>query len=156
MNDFEHSLTVRAPGQDVFDFVADVRNMPRYLPTTQSAEPQGTDRVRMKGEVKGHAYDADGFLRPDRQNLRMEWGADEHHYCGWLQVEPQGDAAQVTVHLTFKDRPGQGGYAASDADIREGLIKSLESIRNLVEGRGGKVEPEAATAQTGYSTRRAA
>ena len=148
MNEFEHSLTVQASGEEVFDFVADVRNMPRYLPTTRSAEPQGRDRVRMQGEAKGHAYDADGYLRQDRQKLRLEWGADERHYSGWLQVKPQGDASQVTVHLTFREQPGKGGYTASDSDINEGLIKSLESIRNLVEGRGGKVEPAAATDQS--------
>lgn len=156
MKEFEHSLTVGAPAESVFDFVADVRNMPRYLPTTRGAQPQGEDRVQVQGEAKGHAYAADGYLRQDRQNLRLDWGADERHYSGWLRVEPQGDASQVTVHLTFQQLPGRGEYAASESDIHQGLVTALQSIRNLVEGRGGKVEPPAATDETDQPLRRAA
>jgi hypothetical protein len=56
----------------------------------------------------------------------------------------------VTVHLTFQPKPEQGERMDEqtgnrDKTISEGLIASLESIRNLVEGQGGKVEPAAAS-----------
>ena len=35
--------------------------------------------------------------------------------------------------------------APSDEQMNEGLLKGLQSIQNHVEGRGGKVEPSAAT-----------
>jgi hypothetical protein len=103
-----------------------------------------------RAKPKGHRYDADGYLRPNPEKLRLEWGADEGYYSGWLQVEGQNgnghDSAQVTVHLSFKEKPGQdSGHAPSDADIQEGMQKALQSIQNYVEGTGGKEEPAAAT-----------
>jgi ribosome-associated toxin RatA of RatAB toxin-antitoxin module len=38
---YEESLTIRAEARKVFDFVADVRNMPKYLPTAEDAQSQG-------------------------------------------------------------------------------------------------------------------
>ena len=150
MPEYEHSQTIQAAPQTIFDFVADVSNLPKYLPTTQSAQKQGEERVRVQGEAKGHRYDADGYLRPNAEKLRLEWGADEGYYSGWLQVEGRNgnghDSAQVTVHLSFKEKPGQdSGHVASDADIEEGMQKALESIQNHVTGTGGKEEPAAAT-----------
>jgi uncharacterized protein YndB with AHSA1/START domain len=145
--EFEERTIIRAAPDAVFDFVADVRNMPRYLPTTRYAEPQEGDRVRVQGEAAGHGYDADGFLRAHRQRRRLEWGSDEHNYSGHLDVRPHGDdASEVAVHLSFQSYP-QGAahqHGPSDADIREGLRRALRSIEHLVTGTGGKEESGAA------------
>ena len=145
--EYEESLTVRADARKVFDFVADVRNMPKYLPTTKDAQSQGEDRVRVQGEAQGHRYDSDGYLRRDEAANRLEWGADEGYYSGWLQIRPDGDASNVTVHISLRGRPpgADEGNAPDPAQVQEGLRKGLESIRNHVEGHGGKEEPSAAT-----------
>jgi uncharacterized membrane protein len=140
---FEQSMTIHAPPDSVFAFVSDVKNMPKYLPTMRRAEEQGDDRVRVQGEAEGHRYDADGFLRADAANRRMEWGADEHHYKGQLAVEPAGaDASQVTVRLMFKHytADGAGQHGPSSSDIEEGLRNALQSIENEITGTGGKKE----------------
>ena len=87
-----------------------VENLPKYLPTTHSAQPQQGDRVRVQGEAQGHEYDADGFFRTDKDAHRIEWGADEQYYSGWLEVTGQGDDSSMTVHLSFSGGPpaGQG------------------------------------------------
>lgn len=153
--EFEQSTTVEASRERVYAFVSEVRNLPKYLPTTNSAEPQQGERVRVQGEAEGHKYDSDGYFRKDEANHRLEWGADEHYYSGWLEVSGNGDSSDVTVHLTFKGRPpadkqppedGANGGPSED-DIREGLVKSLESIKNFVEDDrpDTKEEPAAAT-----------
>jgi hypothetical protein len=132
----------------IFDFVADVRNLPKYLPTTKHAEPQQGERVRVQGEAAGHHYDSDGFMRADRHAYRLEWGADERYYSGYLQITPEGaNAANVTVHLAFRGHPpgADPSDAPSRADINEGIMKSLQSIENQVTGTGGKEEPSVAT-----------
>ena len=145
--DFESSLSMQASPEQVFDFIADISNLPKYLPTTKSAQPQGEGRVRVQGEANGQKYDGDGYLRPDKSALRMEWGADEGYYNGWMQVEEQGDGSNVTVHISFKGAPP--GRDEKDApppsQVQEGLDKSLKSSCNFVEGKGGKEEPSAAT-----------
>ncbi len=145
--DFESSLSMSASPEQVFDFIADISNLPKYLPTTKAAQSQGEGRVRVQGEANGHSYDGDGYLRPDKGALRMEWGADEGYYNGWMQVEPNGDGSKITVHIAFKGTPP--GRSEEDApppeQVQEGLDKSLKSIQNFVEGKGGKEEPSAAT-----------
>lgn len=145
--EYEERLSMRASPDQVFDFVADVRNLPRYLPTTKDAQAQGEERVRVQGEAQGHRYDSDGYLRRNADANRLEWGADEGYYSGWLQARPDGDGSEVTVHISLRGHPP--GADQSDApapeQVQEGLRKGLESIRNQVEGRGGKEEPSAAT-----------
>ena len=155
--DYEETTTIQASPQEVYDFVSDVSNLPKYLPTTKSAQPQSGERVRVQGEAEGHQYDSDGYFRTNGANERLTWGADEDYYSGWLDIKDQGgEGSEVTVHITFTggppagkgDPPGEGQERGpSDSDVQEGLVKALESIKNFVEEgrRGGKEEPSAAT-----------
>ncbi len=151
MPDYEHSLTIEASPDTVFAFVSEIANLPKYLPTTHQAEAQPGGRVRVQGEAGGHKYDSDGYFRLDKPNFRMEWGSDgENRYLGWLEIDGAADECEVTVHLTFQPKPEQGERMDEqtgdrDKTISDGLIASLESIRNYVEGHGGKVEPAAAS-----------
>ena len=136
MPDYEHSLTIEASPETVFDFVSDIKNLPKYLPTTHQAEAQPGGRVRVQGEAAGHAYDSDGYFRIDAPNHRLEWGSDgENHYRGWLEIDGAASECEVTVHLMFQSK-----REGRDKTISEGLISALESIRSQVEGNGGKVE----------------
>jgi uncharacterized protein YndB with AHSA1/START domain len=149
MSEFEHSVTIDAPVDDVFAFVSDVRNLAKYLPTTTEAAPAPGGRVHLEGEARHHHYEAEGAFRADRQRNRLEWGADGGNYSGWLQVVPRDDGrSQVTVHLSFSGAyPGAShGNAPTPDEIQEGLTRALESVDRQVTGRGGKVEPRAATA----------
>ena len=145
MPEYEQSLSMRAKPDEVLNFVSDIRNMPRYLPTTKQAEDSGPGRVHVSGEANGHPYDADGYLR--RKDGGLEWGADEGYYNGWLRVEPQGENSTVTIGINLKGHPpgANPSEAPSEDDINQGLRAGLESIKNQVEGTGGKEEPPAAT-----------
>lgn len=143
MPDFEQTLRMHSSADAVFDYIADVRNMARYLPTTTHAESRGADRVRVEGDVHGRHYDSDGYLRRVDDRNRIEWGADEGDYSGWIEARDRDDfQADVTVHLHFDDSTWNEELRdAREADIRRGLSAALRSIQQQVEGRGGKVEP---------------
>lgn len=147
MGEYESVMTMQASPQDVFDFVADIGNMPKYMPTTKSAQSQGEDRVRVQGEANHRSYDSDGYLRRDADNTRLDWGADEGYYSGWMQVEPQGSGSKVTVHISLRGTPpgADPNQAPPSGQIQEGLDKALQSIQNHVEGKGGKEESSAET-----------
>lgn len=146
MAEYKHTIRIPVQPQQIFDFVADVRNLPKYLPTTRDAQSQGPERVRVQGEAKGHRYDADGYLKRDADAMRLSWGADEGYYSGWLQIEPEADQSNVTVCLEFNAYPGgDDAERPSPEDIHAGIVSALESIRNAVERQGGKVESPAAT-----------
>ena len=48
-----------APADVVTDFVADIKNMPKYMPTTKKAEDAGENRVRVAGGGDGFEYDTE-------------------------------------------------------------------------------------------------
>lgn len=149
MAEYEQTLTVRADPVRILDFIADVGNMPKYLPTTKSAQAQGPERVRVQGEANHHPYDSDGYLRRDDGAMRLEWGSDEGDYSGWMQVRPASGSGSstVTVHISLRGTPpeAEAAQAPGDDQINESLISSLRSIQNHMEGTGGKQEPSAAT-----------
>jgi len=149
MSEYEYSVTIHSDADTVFDFVSDVRNMPKYMPTLDSAETEGPEKVHMHGEVRGHEYDADGELHIDKAARKLQWRSDSRsHYTGWLEVKPSGADSQVTVHVSFEPKPGeQAKYDESggeDRVIQDVLEKTLMSIQNILENKGGKVEPRAA------------
>ncbi len=144
MAEYEHQMTINAPPDAIFNFVADVSNLPKYLPTTKSAQPQGQGRVRVQGQAGENQYDSDGYLRADRDAYRLEWGADEQYYSGFMQIQSTGDSSSdVTVHISLRGTPPgtDPGDKPPDEAIQEGLVTALESIQNHVTGQGGKVKP---------------
>ena len=149
MAEYEHAATVQAPADQVFEFVSNVRNMPKYLPTVQSATPDGAERVAVEGEANGHHYDSDGHFKVDAAQRTMEWGADEDDYTGRLKVDGQGSQSTITIHLSFKEQGGGDDQHIPDQTrrVQDGLEAAVESIRNLIEGQGGKVEPASAHEQ---------
>lgn len=157
MSEYQNSIVIQAHPDKVFDFVADINNLPKYLPTVHNASPLSQGRIRVQGEAGGHKYDEEGYFRADPETRKLEWGSDgENDYSGWLKVD-QGEepsASRITVHITFAMSPEQpqkfeeqGGNR--DAMMQEGIGKTLQSIKNLCEGKGGKVEAQTAASPKG-------
>ena len=149
--EFEQSIDVQASADSVFDFISDVKNVPQYLPTVKNAQPQQGERIRTQGQVGDRTYDSDGHFRVDKQARRIEWGSDgENDYRGWMSVQGSGDSSQVKVHIHYSPKPevlqrmqerSQGN--SFESAMNEGISKTLESIKNICEGKGGKKEIEA-------------
>jgi uncharacterized protein YndB with AHSA1/START domain len=137
MSEYERTATIQASPQAVFDFVADVENLPRYMPTTASAEPLGNEHVRVEGSAQGHNYSADGYFHADPNAQRLEWKADEGYYAGWLQVRSLDDGAtsEVTVHIALQGyAPGTSPQQRpTDEQIERGLTDALAAIKASVE-----------------------
>ncbi len=150
--EFEQSLTVAAPADGIFDFISDVQNVPQYLPTVQSAQPQQGERIRTQGQAGDRSYDSDGHFRVDKQARRIEWGSDgENDYRGWLEVQgDSGSQSEVKVHIHYAPRPEilqrmveRSPDHSFESVMKEGISKTLESIKRICEGKGGKEEIEA-------------
>lgn len=149
ITDFEQSIRVDAPADPIFDFLADVSNVPQYLPTLKNAQPQQGDRIRTQGQSGDYSYDSEGHFRVNPAQRRLEWGSDgENDYGGWMQVQSTGEShSQVTVHIHFVPKPEMAQKMAEqspghsfESAMNEGIAKTLESIKRICEGQGGKVE----------------
>ena len=144
MSEFEHTTSIDASADQVWSFISDVSNLPKYLPTTHSAQSQGDERVRVQGEAQGHEYDSDGYFKQDRENYRLEWGADEDYYKGWLELKEDGNSSDMTVHLTFTGAPltGKGTHPATTPPakhligmtFKRGLSQPWNPLRTLSKG----------------------
>ena len=154
MNEYQRTMIIEAKADDVFAFVAEIDNLPKYLPTVHSVRRQSGDRIQVQGEAAGRKYNDDGYFRIDQEARRLEWGSDgDNHYSGWMQVEEGVEevfTSRVSVHLSFEPQPefarqveAQGGNR--DDVINEGIDNTLRSIKNLCEGTGDKVESQSAT-----------
>ena len=161
MKNYQHSISIDAAPEDVFDYLADIKHLPDYLPTVQNAEPQSGEWVRVQGEAAGRSYEVDTYFHVERENMRIEWGANgEDKYRGLLQVEPNessrdntitGEATncQLAVHIFFEPRAAQNKASQKqredrDEVIHEDIQKALFSIKNYCEGIGGNIETRTA------------
>jgi hypothetical protein len=147
MAEYERSRLVLASPEDVFMFVSDPRNLATILPTVDTVEPRDKDRVEVHGEVRGRTYEDDGWFHVDEDRHRIEWGADERSYSGWLTVTADDAGAQVVAHLSMppyvtpSGAPISGEPDTGPDPVEASLEAALDSLRNLMEGRGGKEEP---------------
>jgi hypothetical protein len=138
MSEFEHSILIDAAPQEIFSFVSDLNNLPKFMPRS--------GRSDSNLPTFGY-YQSDGWVRVNPTEYFMEWGSDgENFYTGWLEVEELDNLSEVTVHISFLPKPHAFGpveskIPAGDSEaIRHGLISALQSIRNILEGTGGRVD----------------
>ena len=120
----EHTHHVAAPADKVYAALADVGNLPRYVPQMTSAELHDGDKVTVEARYEGHTQHGDGWFRTDDAQRRIEWGADGSDYHGWLQVEEDGEG---TSRLTLFVATVHGD--APDPEV----MGTLDAIRRLVE-----------------------
>ncbi|HWG15867.1 MAG TPA: SRPBCC family protein [Streptosporangiaceae bacterium] len=53
MGDYQRSVEVDAPAGQLFGYLSDVRNLPRYFAAMTSAEPGGGQAVDVTAELNG-------------------------------------------------------------------------------------------------------
>jgi uncharacterized protein YndB with AHSA1/START domain len=165
--EYEQSQTIDAPPEEVFAWLSEVGNLPKYLPPVVDSSVEGPpvegvpgQRIRTTLEYPGEGggtFDAEGYLAVDERERRMEWGAEEgRDYSGWLTVGNHGEGgSEVVVHLSFGERSAGPEIREQSPEgedpLSEGVSATLESIRRQVEEGSGKVEvptaPEGAEPQ---------
>ena len=148
MAEYERSRLVQASPDDVFAFVSDASNLATILADggrgRAASGGSGRGPRRGPGQEPTRTTAGSGSMRP---GAALTWGADERTYSGWLTVAADDGGAQVVAHLSFAPyvtptgRPISGEPAADPDPIEQSLEAALDSLRNLMEGRGGKEEP---------------
>jgi uncharacterized membrane protein len=120
----EHTEHVAAPPDAVYAAIADVTNLPKFVPQLTAARAAGGDRVEVDARYEGHEQHGEASFSTDDAARRIEWGAASG-YRGWMQVDADGEGSRLTL---FLDTPRA---AASDHDV----AATLDAIRMLVESQ---------------------
>lgn len=155
MQEYEQSKVVAAPANEVFAWVSDVENLPKYLPPIKDAGIEGPaaegspgERVKMQVEIPDRGeFESEGYFDVNADARTMRWGAEaDRDYSGRLTVAEIGDGeSEVTVHLSFGPRSVEGEIQEGSSDDRnpleESLAATLESIRRQIEEGSGKLSP---------------
>ncbi len=142
MGDYTGRIEINRPAGEAFGFLADIGNMPLYLPSVRQARAGGGDRIVLEGEAEGQPWHAEGWMDVDPDRHRMRWGSDALvYYKGELQVTALGERCQVELRLHLVPLPHVAARLAQksgsvEAGLKQALERTLESIRHAVEGTG--------------------
>jgi len=136
MGDYDNTITVDVPPARLFDYLADVRHLPDYMPRLASARPTGGDKV----EVTAHLDDKDtpgpgdqdvegeAWIHVLEQGKTLEWGAaGPHDYHGKLHVSAGNSDGSSTLAVELHTERTEG------AGVDEGLRETLQGIKSAVE-----------------------
>ncbi len=118
-----HTEFVAASPERVYDALADVANLPRYVPQLTAAERLDGDRIRVHARYDGHSQEGEAWFRADAQQQTIEWGAPGSEYRGRIHIGAQDGGSLLTFTLM-----------TSRGDAPEGdVMGTLDAIRRLVE-----------------------
>lgn len=132
MGDYEHTATVAADPDALFDYLSDVHHLPDYFTAMRDAEPTGEhvaegEEVHVVADVEGTRREGDAWIDADEERRTLRWGSEgPNAYHGELQVSPDGDGSEVAVRLHTERADGEA--------IRKGLQETLATIKQQVEG----------------------
>lgn len=153
MGEYTGRIEIARPPAEVFAFLADLQNMPRYLPTVTRVGPQGRhdqhDDVAVEGEADGHQYRDDGWLKTEPSARRMRWGSHTmQDYGGTLAVTEASAGSAVELMLSLTPKPEvakrmQQEHGSVDHGMRLSVERTLASIKAACEQGGAVVRDSA-------------
>jgi uncharacterized protein YndB with AHSA1/START domain len=146
MAEFEREKQMPASAERVFDIVADLEHLNRWLPDMVSVHPTDTDTggpdldldaVEVDVQRSDGEHHAPGTVGVRREQLRLEWGSHgTGDYAGWLQVShADDDGSYVTLHLSFLGDQPESHAGAAATDIEHRLDDAIERLARLVSER---------------------
>ena len=134
MPDYRRSTNVDVDADTLFDFLADIGNLPRYFARMTSAEPAEGEAIRTTAEIDvpgegKKSVEGEAWFRVLGDRKRLEWGSEgPNDYKGELDVTADGDGSRVTVALHTE---------SSHSGIEDGIDETLATIARLAaEGKG--------------------
>ena len=126
MPDYQRSAMVKASADALFDYLSDIRNLPKYFDRMTSARLAGPDEVYSTANVNGKEEEGSGKFHIDEAAKKLQWSSEgENDYHGELEVTGDGNASEVAVKLHTK--------SAHKQQIEAGLQNTLGNIVRLVE-----------------------
>ncbi|MGW7312532.1 SRPBCC family protein [Streptomyces sp. NPDC054865] len=133
MGAYDTSITVAVAPATLFSYLADVQNLPAYMPRLTSAKPHGGDRVTVTAHIEPPGepeqdVKSEAWIHVLEEGKSLEWGAaGPHDYRGRLHAAA-GDGAdhsRLFVDLHTDRTEGE--------QVTDGLQEALAGIKAAVE-----------------------
>ena len=118
----EHTEHVAASPDAVYAAIADIQNLPRFVPQMTAVREGEGDHIEVDARYEGREQHGEATFHADAADRRIEWGAPSG-YRGWMKVDADGDGSRLTLFLDTRHG------SQRDHDI----AATLDAIRMLVE-----------------------
>lgn len=133
MGDYDNKITVAVAADRLFSYLADVKNLPAYMPRLTSVRPHGGEQVTVTAHIDPpdapeQDVTSEAWVRVVEEGRSLEWGAaGPHQYRGRLHVASGDEASHsvLTVELHTEQTDGP--------PVHEGLREALTGIKTAVE-----------------------
>jgi uncharacterized membrane protein len=131
MGDYQRSAKVKASSDALFNYLSDIRNLPKYFSHMTSAEKAGENEVHVTANIHGKETAGKAEFHVDKAAKKLRWSSEgPNDYHGELEVTGQGDTSEVAVKIHTTRKEGQ--------EIEQGLQQTLDNIVKLVEKDSSK------------------
>jgi len=133
MGDYDDSIAVAVPPATLFSYLADVRNLPAYMPRLTSARPHDGDQVTVTAhlDLDGEPekdVEGEAWIKVIEDGKSLEWGAaGPHDYRGRLHVAPGDNGNESTLRVEMHTERAEG------EQVDHGLRETLQGIKAAVE-----------------------
>ncbi|MEU9031636.1 SRPBCC family protein [Streptomyces sp. NPDC048383] len=133
MGDYDTSISVAVPAATLFRYLADVQNLPAYMPRLTSAKPHDGDRVTVTAHIDPPGQPerdvtSEAWIRVLEEGKSLEWGAPgPHDYRGRLHVAAGHDVDHSRLSVELHTDRVEG------AQVDDGLTEALRGIKEAVE-----------------------
>ncbi|MEO9139983.1 MAG: SRPBCC family protein [Jatrophihabitans sp.] len=126
MGDYQANTDITASADDVFDYLSDVSQLPKYFERMTSAEPGDGEEVHVVADLGDRTVEGDAWFRVDHDAHSLAWGSEgPNDYRGTLEVSGGTDSCTVTVTLTTTRAEGP--------QIQQGLEETLANVKRLTD-----------------------
>jgi ribosome-associated toxin RatA of RatAB toxin-antitoxin module len=124
----EHEQTTRIPvaSDRLYRTIADVGNLTRFIPPLHSVRRTDPGHVEVEAQYEGHEQHGQAWFRADDEAKRVEWGAEGQPYRGWMQVQSDGEASKLTLHVTTERLTSE-----HLGELKAYVASTIESLRKL-------------------------
>ncbi|CAL9336129.1 SRPBCC family protein [Streptomyces sp. enrichment culture] len=133
MGDYDNSISVDVPPERLFSYLADVQNLPAYLPRLTSAGPHDGDRVTVTAHIDPEDapeqdVTSEAWIHVVEEGKSLEWGAPgPHDYRGRLHVEAGDEPGKARLAVELHTQKVEGDQ------VDHGLQEALRGIKAAVE-----------------------
>jgi len=143
MTECERQVELAMAPDVVLAYVADPRNLARFVPGVRAADRTWSGGVDVVADAGGQERRKEAELSGDRDRSRVDWSVEgPEAYGGHLNVLPSDSGTLIRAYV-HSDRLDADRLAAAMDDVLDRLARAVEG--EAVRGRTGERTPHLPT-----------